>query len=137
MRINFAKSSRKRQAAIIACQAKLNGNMPVVQRQAHLSASVKQSRQTLRILMANIRSSKNRTDDIATSQPKAEPSRQMLLGCMTCMEIYGNGARTIGWTITHPPSGRAVLIKAKRVTFGSRAAARGMSLPNSVEVRRG
>ena len=54
---------------------------------------------------------------------------------MTCMAIYGNGARTTGWTITLPPQEMKVLIKTMRTFIASHAVGHGMSQQDSVAVR--
>ena len=56
---------------------------------------------------------------------------------MTCTAIYGNGARTIGWTITLPLREIAILIKTKTVTIALPAEDRGMSLRISVAAPHG
>ena len=55
---------------------------------------------------------------------------------MTCTEIYGNGATTIGWMTTLPLRETAVFIKTKIVVIASLEADRGMSHLNFAVVQR-
>src|SRR5215211_279257 len=85
--------------------------------------------------MASTRFVMSHVDFIFIPRMKGGTSRQMLLGSMTCTAIFGNGARTTGWTITLSLPEIAVLIKTKTVIIVWYAAGRGMSHLNFAAAR--
>ncbi len=70
-------------------------------------------------------------------QTKGAPSHRMPSGCTICTAIYGNGAKTTGWTIIPLPPGMIVPIKTKKVPIASPAVVPGMSRHHFVEVHPG
>src|SRR5215212_8679036 len=86
--------------------------------------------------MANIPFETSPAVIIFIPQVREANSRRTRLASMTCTEIYGNGARTIGWMITHPLPEMGVLINIKTTIIASHAEAHGMNRPNSAAVPR-
>src|SRR5215213_2716442 len=86
--------------------------------------------------MANTPFERSPVDIMFIPQVRQENSHRTPLVSMICTEIYGNGARTTGWTITHPLPEMGVLINIKTTIIASHAAAHGMNRPNSAAVPR-